>query len=74
MMVSSRMVKPHMVKKWAIPGMVHCRSLRCPATSVISASAFGRRLPRVRSGAGLPDRISLKASGIAVRRRRSRHR
>ena len=57
MIVSSRMVKPHIVKKWASPGTVHCKSLRCPATSVSSASARGRTLPRVRSGAGAPDRI-----------------
>ncbi len=41
MMVSSRIVKPHMVKKWAVPGTVHLRSLRWPATSVTSASARG---------------------------------
>ena len=39
------MVKPHMVKKWARPGTVHCRSLRWPATSVTSASALGRAPP-----------------------------
>ena len=59
MMVSSRMVKPHMVKKWARPGTVHCSSLRWPATSVTSASALGRMLPRVRLGAGFPERMSL---------------
>ena len=42
MIVSSRMVKPHMVKKWAKPGTVHCRSLRWPATSTVSASTLGR--------------------------------
>src|SRR5271166_902724 len=57
MMVSSRMVKPHIVKKWAIPGTVHWSSLRWPATSVISASALGDSGPRVRSGAGCPARI-----------------
>ena len=59
MMVNSRMVKPHMVKKWARPGTVHCRSLRCPATSVTSASALRLIGPRVREGSGLPDLISL---------------
>ena len=59
MMVSSRMVKPHMVKKWARPGTVHCSSLRWPATSVASASALGTMLPRVRSGSFFPERMSL---------------
>ena len=59
MMVSSRMVKPHMVKKWARPGTVHCRSLRWPATSSTSASALGTMLPRVRLGSFLPERMSL---------------
>ena len=45
MMVSSRMVKPHIVKKWAMPGTVHLRSLRWPATSVTSASAWGGAAP-----------------------------
>ncbi len=58
MMVSRRIVKPHMVKKWASPGTVHCRSLRWPATSVTSASALGPRLPRVREGSGFPERMS----------------
>ncbi len=40
MIVSSRIVKPHIVKKWATPGMVHFKSFRCPATSVSSASAL----------------------------------
>ena len=53
------MVKPHMVKKWARPGTVHCRSLRWPATSVTSASAFRLIGPRVREGSGLPDLMSL---------------
>src|SRR5271166_6576230 len=57
MIVSSRIVKPHIVKKWAMPGTVHLRSLRWPATSVTSASAFGRIDPRVRSGAGFPERM-----------------
>ena len=59
MMVSSRMVKPHMVKKWARPGTVHCRSLRWPATSTASASALGLMRPRVRSGSFFPERMSL---------------
>ncbi len=59
MMVSNRMVKPHMVKKWASPGTVHCSSLRCPATSVTSASALRLMGPRVREGSGLPERMSL---------------
>ena len=33
------MVKPHMVKKWAMPGTVHLRSFFWPATSTTSASA-----------------------------------
>ena len=57
MIVSSKMVKPHMVKKWARPGTVHCRSLRCPATSVTSASALRMMGPRVRDGSGLPARM-----------------
>ena len=59
MIVSSRMVKPHMVKKWARPGTVHCRSLRWPATSTASASALGTMLPRVRLGSFFPERMSL---------------
>ena len=59
MIVSSRMVKPHMVKKWARPGTVHCRSLRWPATSTVSASTLGRMLPRVRLGSFFPERMSL---------------
>ena len=50
MIVSSRMVKPHMVKKWATPGIVHCSSLRWPATSTTSASALRLIGPRVRAG------------------------
>ena len=53
------MVKPHMVKKWARPGTVHCRSLRWPATSVTSASALRLIGPRVRAGSVLPERMSL---------------
>ncbi len=53
------MVKPHMVKKWARPGTVHCRSLRWPATSVTSASALRLSGPRVRAGSFLPERMSL---------------
>ena len=59
MIVRSKIVKPHMVKKWARPGTVHCRSLRCPATSVTSASALRLMGPRVREGSGLPERMSL---------------
>ena len=59
MMVSNRMVKPHMVKKWARPGTVHCRSFFWPATSTASASALGATLPRVRLGSFLPERMSL---------------
>ena len=59
MIVSSRIVKPHMVKKWARPGTVHCRSLRWPATSTASASALGTMLPRVRFGSFFPERMSL---------------
>ena len=59
MIVSSRIVKPHMVKKWARPGTVHCRSLRWPATSTASASALGTMLPRVRLGSFFPERMSL---------------
>jgi len=40
MIVRSKMVKPHIVKKWARPGTVHLSSLRWPATSVTSASAL----------------------------------
>src|SRR5580704_9124556 len=58
MIVSSRMVKPHMVKKWASPGTVHCKSLRWPATSTTSASALREMGPRTREGSGLPDRMS----------------
>ncbi len=59
MIVSSRMVKPHMVKKCASPGTVHCRSLRWPATSTASASALGTMLPRLRPGSFFPERMSL---------------
>ena len=58
MIVSSRMVKPHMVKKWASPGTVHCRSLRWPGhlgDLGLGPAADG---PRVREGSGLPERIS----------------
>ena len=57
MIVRSRIVKPHMVKKWARPGTVHLRSLRCPATSTTSASAA---LAKPWNGrlAGAPERIS----------------
>ena len=58
MIVSSRMVKPHMVKKWARPGTVHCSSLRWPATSTTSASALRLMGPRVREGSGFPERMS----------------
>ena len=37
MIVRIRMVKPHMVKKWAMPGTVHWSSFFCPATSTSSA-------------------------------------
>ncbi len=59
MIVSSRMVKPHMVKKWARPGTVHWRSLRCPATSTVSASTLRLRGPRDRFGSFFPERMSL---------------
>ena len=59
MMVSSRMVKPHMVKKWARPGTVHCRSLRWPATSTVSASTLNLMGPRDRLGSFFPERMSL---------------
>ena len=59
MIVSSRMVKPHMVKKWARPGTVHCRSLRCPATSTVSASTLRLMGPRDRLGSFFPERMSL---------------
>jgi hypothetical protein len=59
MIVSSRMVKPHMVKKWARPGTVHCRSLRWPATSTVSASTLRLMGPRARFGSFFPDRMSL---------------
>ncbi len=61
MIVSSRIVKPHMVKKWARPGTVHCRSLRWPATSTVSASTLGRMLPRVRFGSFFPERMSFES-------------
>ena len=59
MIVSSRMVKPHMVKKWARPGTVHWRSLRWPATSTVSASTFRLMGPRFRLGSFFPERMSL---------------
>ena len=59
MIVSSRMVKPHMVKKWARPGTVHCRSLRWPATSTVSASTLRLMGPRDRLGSFFPERMSL---------------
>ena len=53
------MVKPHMVKKWARPGTVHCRSLRWPATSTVSASTLRLMGPRTRFGSFFPERMSL---------------
>src|ERR1700722_4698100 len=59
MIVSNRMVKPHMVKKWARPGTVHCSSLRWPATSTVSASTLRLMGPRERLGSFFPERMSL---------------
>src|SRR5271163_3679081 len=59
MIVNNRMVKPHMVKKWARPGTVHCRSLRWPATSTVSASTLRLMGPRDRLGSFFPERMSL---------------
>ena len=45
------MVKPHMVKKWAMPGTVHWRSFFWPATSTSSAlSRAGMSLARLGHG------------------------
>ena len=58
MIVSSRMMKPQNVRKWAMPGTDHWSSLRCPNTSVacVSASRPGCSLTAwIRSGAGWPD-------------------
>ena len=48
------MVKPHIVKKWAMPGTVHCSSFFWPATSTSSALIrFGMSLTRLGT-AGCP--------------------
>jgi len=58
MMVRIRMVKPHMVKKWAVPGTDHCSSFFWPATSTSSAfRRFGTSLARLGT-AGCPEAMS----------------
>ncbi len=64
----SKMKKPHMVKKWARPGIDHLSSRRCPSTSDSSAQI---RPPTssVRPETGWPDRVSLASQ--PTRRRAS---
>ncbi len=51
------MKKPHIVKKWARPGIDHFSSRRCPNTSATSVQI---RVPMlsVRPVAGWPDSVS----------------
>ena len=57
MMVSSRMVKPHMVKKWADPGHRPLQELALAGHFGQLGLGPGHDAARVRSGAGAPDRI-----------------
>ncbi len=51
MIVASRIVKPHIVKKWASPGTVHLSNFRWPATSVnLGVAHLGEALPATRGG------------------------
>jgi len=60
MIVSSRIVKPHIVKKWASPATGFWRSFRCPATSDSSA----------RSGRDVPEPASVGLTDLTRRRRK----